>query len=173
MFNNPFSTDKELSEMDISLCAPLMLSEFFFENATILRKHGDDCGAIAEMKKVRDPAFAAFSRAVLRPGPKTEISKEASWAQQLVILSQITINSYDTDSSKILPFAQLASEKKSLIKNLIGYPVSLLLRFHDPEAEKGDRGKEKRQQIVESLLEKDFADFGEEGLLHNLLVGAA
>ena len=62
------------------------------------------------MRKVRDPAFAAFSRAVLRPGPKTEIAKEASWAQQLVILSQVTVNSYDTDSSKILPFAQLPSE---------------------------------------------------------------
>ena len=170
MSNNPFTAGKELNGMEVSLYAPLMLSEFFFENAMIFKQHGDDFGAMEEMKKVRDPAFTAFSQAVLRSGPKAENMKEASRAQQLVILSQIILNSYDRDSNKIIPFAQLESEKKSLIKDLIGFPVRLLQRFHDPDAEKGHRGGEKRQYIVESLLKKDFADFSEEGLLHNLLV---
>ena len=55
-----------------NLYAPLMQSEFFFENAMILRQHGDEFGAVEEMKKVRDPTFTAFTHAVLRSGPNTE-----------------------------------------------------------------------------------------------------
>ena len=153
-----------------NLCAPLMQSEFFFENARILRKHGDDFGAVEEMKKVRDPAFTAFTHAVLRPGPKTENMKEASGAQQLVILSQILVNSYDSNSDKIIPFALLDDETKTKIKDLIELPVRLLQRFHDTEEEESHYGEQKRLYITESLLEKDFEDFKEEELLHDLFV---
>ena len=147
-----------------------MQSEFFFENARILRKHGDDFGAVEEMKKVRDPAFTAFTHAVLRPGPKTENMKEASRAQQLVILSQILVNSYDSNSDKIIPFALLDDETKTKIKDLIELPVRLLQRFHDTEEEESHYGEQKRLYITESLLEKDFEDFKEEELLHDLFV---
>ena len=160
------SLKENMSEND----SLLMQSEFFFENAMILSHHGDCSGAMEDMKKLRDPAFTAFSHAVLRPGPKTENMKEASRALQLVILSQIMVNSYDSDSDKILPFALLDDETKTKIQDLIELPVRLLQRFHDIEEEECHYGEQKRLYIMESLLEKDFEDFREKELLHNLFV---
>ena len=151
-----------------NLYAPLMQSEFFFENAMILRQHGDEFGAVEEMKKVRDPTFTAFTHAVLRSGPKTKNMKEASRAQQPVILSQILVNSYNGNSDEIIPFALLDNETK--IKDLIELPVRLLQRFHDIEEEESHYGEQKRLYIMESLLEKDFEDFREKELLHDLFV---
>ena len=170
MCDNPYTAGKVINKMeDINnLYAPLMQSEFFFENAMILRQHGDEFGAVEEMKKVRDPAFTAFTHAVLRSGPKTE--KEASRAQQLVILSRILVKSYDSNSDEIIPFALLDDETKTKIKDLIELPVRLLQRFHDTEEEESHYGEQKRLYIMESLLEKDFEDFREKELLHNLFV---
>ena len=151
-----------------NLYAPLMQSEFFFENAMILRQHGDEFGAVEEMKKVRDPTFTAFTHAVLRSGPKTE--KEASRAQQLVILSRILVKSYDSNSDEIIPFTLLDDETKTKIKDLIELPVRLLQRFHDIKEEESHYGEQTRLYIMESLLEKDFEDFREKELLHDLFV---
>ena len=115
-------------------------------------------GTIDEMKKVRDHAMQAFLYTAGQ-GPRTENLKSGVLCKQLIILSEILVQSVINDA--IVPFSPLDEKKKRTIASLIEDEVTSMQRFHDSHnismftRNKAEKAK-KKQDILDQLLKPAY-----------------
>ena len=158
--------------MDLTVAVHLRVADYFYTRAMILMKHQNYSEANKSLGKVMEEAVAAFSHITVLPSgrPKTDLLKDASRAQQFVILAEIATNSYDHSSNEIVPFARLEDDIKLMIYDLVDNAVGQIQRFQDRNPAEGYCGGGQRRKIMEALLQADFSDFGKDGLLYDLLL---
>jgi hypothetical protein len=120
-------------------------------------------GTIKELEEVRRHAVQAFHYAEGQ-GPKTENLKSGVQAKQLVILSEILIQSYD--GTTIVPFPLLDVQKKRTISSLIEDEVRSLQSFHNSYKvpmltwKKAEKAK-KKQDLTDTLLRSAYSFISE------------
>ena len=158
-------------KLDVILSAPLKQAVDFFGKAMRHMENASIPGTIKEMEDVKRHAIQAFHYAE-GLGPKTENLKSAVLAKQLVILSEILIQSYD--GTTIVPFPLLDVQKKRTISSLIEDEVRRVQRFHASYKvpiltwNKAEKAK-KKQDIMDSLLRTAYPFISEgKGLTSSL-----
>ena len=158
-------------KLDVILSTPLKQAVDLFGKAMRHMENESIPGTIKELEKVRDHAIQAFHYAEGQ-GPKIENLKSAVSAKQLVILSEILIQSYD--GTTVVPFTLLDEQKKRKISSLIEDEVRSLQRFHNSYKvsvltwNKAEKAK-KKQDITDSLLQTAYPFISEgKGLTSSL-----
>ena len=96
-------------KLDVILSTPLQLAVDFFGKAIRHMENENIPGTIDEIKKVRDHAMQAFLYTAGQ-GPRTENLKSGVLCKQLIILSEILVQSVINHA--IVPFSLLDEKKK-------------------------------------------------------------
>ena len=158
-------------KLDVILSTPLQLAVDFFGKAMRHMENENIAGTIDEMKKVRDHAMQAFLYTAGQ-GPRTENLKSGVLCKQLIILSEILVQSVINDA--IVPFSLLDEKKKRTIASLVEDEVTSMQRFHDSHTvsmftrNKAEKAK-KKQDIMDQLLKPAYPFISEGRGLTNTL----
>ena len=158
-------------KLDVILSTPLQLAVDFFGKAIRHMENENIPGTIDEIKKVRDHAMQAFLYTAGQ-GPRTENLKSGVLCKQLIILSEILVQSVINDA--IVPFSLLDEKKKRTIASLIEDEVTSMQRFHDSHTvsmftrNKAEKAK-KKQDIMDQLLKPAYPFISEGRGLTNTL----
>ena len=159
-------------KLDVILSTPLQLAVDFFGKAMRHMENENIAGTIDEMKKVRDHAMQAFIYTAGQ-GPRTDNLKSGVLCKQLIILSEILVQSVINDA--IVPFSLLDERKKRTIASLIEDEVTSMQRFHDSHNismfTRNKREKiKKKQDIMDKLLKSAYPFISEGRGLTSALV---
>ena len=145
-------------KLDVILSTPLQLAVDFFGKAMRHMENENVLETIEEIKKVKDHAMQAFLY-TKGQGPSIENLKSAVMAKQLVVQSEILVQSVRNNA--IIPFSLLDEKKKRTIASLIEDEVTSMQRFHDSHTfsmftrNKAEKAK-KKQDIMDQLLKPAY-----------------